>query len=62
MRYIPEHNQDEENKKRIVNFIYSEQENLMYCLYEDNEVIRYCDDSFKNELLQREMVDIYRGK
>ena len=62
MRYIPEHNQDEENKKRIVNFIYSEQENLMYCLYEDNEVIRYCDDSFKNELLQKEMVDIYRGK
>lgn len=64
IRYIPEDNRTSENEsnKKIMNFIYNESNNLMYCLYEDNEITRITNDDLQNKKLQRSFVSFYHGK
>ena len=54
-RYTPE---DKSNKK-IMNFIYNEENNLMYCLYEDNEITRITNDDLQNKMLRKSFIELY---
>ena len=57
-RYIPEDNKTSSNKK-IMNFIYNEENNLMYCLYEDNEITRITNDDLQNKMLRKSFIELY---
>ena len=53
-RYVPADRpvSESESSRKIMNFIYNEANNLMYCLYGDNEITRITNDGLQKELQQ----------